>query len=179
MVSRPMGKPFIVRLHCWLRSHKILGFSLVLLCWAVFALLAARMQPDSSSMAFFPDDAPQVRRMAKALDVSPASGLLFIDLSTERHGGKYALAGAADAIVGDLPPDMAERVGVVGMPVAQALMALLPYFMDDATLAQLQQAADAPQIDAAVRSAHDNLNSLLAAGPAQDWLRADPLGLRK
>ena len=66
--------------------------------------------------------------MAKALDVSPASGLLFIDLSTERHGGKYALAGAADAIVGDLPPDMAERVGAVGMPDAQALMALLPYF---------------------------------------------------
>lgn len=179
MVSRPMGKPFIVRLHCWLRSHKILGFSLVLLCWAVFALLAARMQPDSSSMAFFPDDAPQVRRMAKALDVSPASGLLFIDLSTERQGGKYALASAADAIVGDLPRDMAERMGAVGMPDAQALMALLPYFMDDATLAQLQQATDASQIVAAVRSAHNNLNSLLAAGPAQEWLRADPLSLRR
>ena len=162
-----------------MRSHKVLGFSLVLLCWAIFALFAARMQPDSSSLAFFPDDAPQVRRMARALDVSPASGLLFIDLFTERPGGKFALASAADAMVGDLPPQMAERVGAMGMPNAQALMALLPYFTDEATLSQLQHAANAEQIDAAVRSAHDNLNSLLAAGPAQDWLRADPLGLRK
>ena len=174
-----MGKPFIVGLHCWMRSHKLLGFSLVLVCWAAFALLAARMQPDSSSLAFFPDDAPQLHRMAKALDVSPASGLLFIDLSTERHGGKYALASAADAIVGDLPPDMAARVGALGMPDAQALMALLPYFTDEATLAQLQCAAGDEQIDKAVRTAHDNLNSLLAAGPAQEWLRADPLGLRQ
>ncbi|NCB23483.1 MAG: hypothetical protein EOM56_11725 [Deltaproteobacteria bacterium] len=137
------------------------------------------MQPDSSSLAFFPDDAPQLRRMAKALDVSPASGLLFIDLSTERHGGKYALASVADALVGDLPPDMAERVGAVGMPDARALMALLPYFTDEATLAQLQRAAADAQIDTSVRAARDNLNSLLAAGPAQEWLRADPLGLRQ
>lgn len=162
-----------------MRAHKLLGFSLVLVCWVVFALLAARMQPDSSSMAFFPDNAPQVRRMAKALDVSPASGLLFIDISTERHGGKYALASAADAIVGDLPANMAERVGAMGMPDAQSLMALLPYFTDDATLAHMQRAAGAAQVDDAVRAAHDNLNSLLAAGPAQEWLRADPLGLRQ
>ncbi|WP_291332100.1 hypothetical protein [Desulfovibrio sp.] len=162
-----------------MRAHKILAFSLVLVCWAVFALLAARMQPDSSSLAFFPDDAPQVRRMARALDVSPASGLLFIDLFTERPGGKYALASTADAMVGDLPPELAERVGVMGMPDAQALMALLPYFTDEATLAQLQTATSASQIDTSVRAAHDNLNSLLAAGPAQEWLRADPLGLRQ
>ena len=174
-----MGKPFILRLHCWMRSHRILGFSLVLLCWAVFALLAARMQSDSSSLVFFPDDAPKVRRMAKALDISPASGLLFIDLFTERPGGKYALASTADAIMGDILPDMAERVGAMGMPDAQALMALLPYLTDEVTLAQLQSAASSTQINDAVRTAHDNLNSLLAAGPAQDWLRADPLGLRK
>ena len=174
-----MGKPFIVAIHCWMRSHRVLGFSLVLLCWAAFAFLAARMQPDSSSLAFFPDDAPQLRRMAKALDVSPASGLLFIDLSTEHHGGKYALASAADAIMADMPKAMAERVGAVGMPDAQALMALLPYFTDEATLAQLQIAAADAQIDTSVRVARDNLNSLLAAGPAQEWLRADPLGLRQ
>ena len=174
-----MGKPFIVGLHCWMRTHRVLGFSLVLVCWAVFALLAARMQPDSSSLAFFPDDAPQLHRMAKALDVSPASGLLFIDLSTERHGGKYALASAADAMVGDLPSDMAERVGAVGMPDARALMALLPYFTDEATLAHLQRATADAQIDTSVRATRDNLNSLLAAGPAQEWLRADPLGLRQ
>ena len=39
-----MGKPFIVGLHCWMRTHRVLGFSLVLVCWAVFALLAARMR---------------------------------------------------------------------------------------------------------------------------------------
>lgn len=83
-----------------MRAHRILGFSLVLVCWAVAAFLASRMQADSSSMALFPDDAPQVRRMAKALDVSPASGLLFVDISTERPGGKYALASAADANYG-------------------------------------------------------------------------------
>lgn len=162
-----------------MRSHKILAFSLVLVCWAVFALLASRMQPDSSSLAFFPDDAPQVRRMAKALDVSPASGLLFIDLFTDRPGGKYALASAADAITADLPLAMAERVGAMGMPDAQALMALLPYFTDEGTLARLQTATNASQIDTSVRVAHNNLNSLLAAGPAQEWLRADPLGLRQ
>lgn len=162
-----------------MRSHKVLVSCMVFLCWAIFALLAARMQSDSSSLAFFPDDAPRVRRMAEALDVSPASGLLFIDLSTERHGGKYALASAADAILSDLPSEMAERVGALGMPDAQALMALLPYLTDEATLAQLQRTVGAVQIDNAVRAAHDNLNSLLAAGPAQEWLRADPLGLRQ
>ena len=174
-----MTRPFIVRLHCWMRSHRILGFSLVLLCWAIAAFLASRMQADSSSMAFFPDDAPQVRRMAKALDVSPASGLLFVDLSTGRPDGKYALASAADAVMGDLPAAMVERVGALGMPDARAIMALLPYFVDEATLASLQRAADDAQVDAAVRKAHDAMNSLLAAGPAQEWLRADPLGLRQ
>lgn len=162
-----------------MQSHKPLCFALVLLFWAVSALLAARMTPDASSIAFFPDDAPQIRRMAEALDISPASNLLFVDLFVDRPDGKYFLADVADGIVNDLPPELAKKVGPAALPAPEALLALLPYFVDESALEYLISVADKAHVEDAVRAIHGHLGSLLAAGPVYDWSMADPLGFRK
>lgn len=162
-----------------MQSHKLLCFTLTLLSWAVLAFSATRMTPDASSMAFFPDDAPQIRRMAEALDVSPASNLLFVDLSIDRPDGKYFLADVADAIVNDLPADLAKKMGPVALPPPEGLLTLLPYFVDESALEYLISVADRTHVESAVSTIYGHLGSLLATGPVHDWSMIDPLNFRK
>lgn len=146
-------------------------------CWALAAYSALHMRPDTGSLPFFPDSDTQARRMAEALDIAPASRLLFVDISTDLPEGRHVLAAVADAVLRDMPDDLA-RPAVTAVPEPQAVMALLPYYTDGPTLERLRRAAEAPRVEQAVIAARDRLGNLLTVGPARDWLRADPLGLR-
>jgi predicted exporter len=142
------------------------------------AFAATRMQTDTGSMAFFPDDAPELRQMAEALDISPASRLLFVDISTTEPEGKYALARAADAVVNALAPDLAERAGTFAMPDPGGLLTLLPFLADAADIERLIAASGGEHIDAAIRAARDSLHSLPGSA-VLPWLQADPLAFRR
>ncbi|MCL1985620.1 MAG: hypothetical protein FWG59_04150 [Betaproteobacteria bacterium] len=141
-------------------------------------VVMTRMQADTSSMAFFPDDAPEIRQMAEALDMSPASRLLFVDLSTTWPDGSYALAQTADAVAKELPPDLAERAGVFAMPDPGRLLALLPFLTDAPALELLTSATSDAYIDAAIHAARDNLGGLLSSA-VPGWLQSDPLAFRR
>jgi predicted exporter len=161
-----------------MRAHKWRCFLLAAFCWCMTALAATRMHTDTSSLAFFPDDAPEIRQMAEALDISPASRLLLVDLSTSRTEGKYALAQTADALVQALAPDMAERAGMFAMPDPDRLLTLLPFMTDAAALEVFLDAARDEHVEAAIRAARDSLGSL-AGSAVLPWLRTDPLAFRR
>ncbi|MDR0466669.1 MAG: hypothetical protein LBH94_04865, partial [Deltaproteobacteria bacterium] len=170
--------PAVARIHDWIRARKGLCFLLAATVWIVAALVATRMRTDTSSLAFFPDSAPELRQMAEALDVSPASRLLFVDLSTSDADGRFALAQTADAVVQALDPDLVERAGVFVMPEPEKLLALLPFMTDEAALEVFLAARGDEQVDAAIRSARDGLGGLPASA-ALPWLQADPLAFRR
>jgi|GEM_PF-1354709 len=172
------GKNLFARIHIWIRQHKRQSFLLAALCWGAMALVATRMHTDASSMAFFPDAAPEIRQMAEALDVSPASRLLFINISTTRLDGKYALARTADAVLNDVPADLAERAGMFTMPDPGKLLTLLPFLTDAAALEFFLSATREEHVDAAIHAAHNSLNSLFSSATLA-WLRADPLAFRQ
>lgn len=166
----------LVALHSTMRAHRLLCFALVFGLWFGAVLLALRVQTDTGSTAFFPDADAESRSMAGALDLVPASRLLFVSLSTERENGATALAEAADALVRRLPAHLARPVEAV-LPDPAELLQLLPYYTDEKVLARLEAALDPQVADDAVRAVHARLGSLLASGPALGWLQADPLGL--
>ena len=86
-----------------MRAHRLLCLVLVSGLWLGAVLLALRVHTDTGSTAFFPDADAESRSMAGALDLVPASRLLFVSFSTERENGATALAEAADALVRRLP----------------------------------------------------------------------------
>lgn len=172
------GKNFVARTHIWIQKHKWQSFLLTALIWGVMALVATRMQVDTSSLAFFPDNAPEIRKMAEALDASPASRLLFVDISTTQADGQYALARTADAVVKALPPDLAERAGKFVMPDPDRLLALLPFLTDSEALERIIASASTENVDAVLHAARNSLGSLLSSVTMQ-WLQADPLVLRR
>ena len=168
---------FIAQTHIWIRRHKGQVFLLAALCWGLMALVATMMRTDASSMAFLPDDEPKLRQMAEALDIAPASRLLFINISTNQPENQPALAQAADAVVNNLPPDLAERVGTFAMPDPGSLLTLLPFLIDATTLELLIDSTRTENIDAAILGARNSLGSLLSS-PLLQWLQADPLAFR-
>lgn len=135
------------------------------------------MRPDTSSLSFFPDKIVQARRLAAALEMAPASRLLFVDISSGTTENVHALASIADRVVSEVPDELAEAVGIE-LPEPQAFMSLLPYYMDKQTLQQLRQAMAPDQVEHAVQAISETLGNFLSIGPAREWLRADPLHLR-
>lgn len=171
------GGGWCARLHRHLARRRVLTLAATLGVWACCALLALDMRTDNSSTAFFPDDAPEMTRMAEAMDMAPFSRLLFVDISTEKDDQAHRLAAAADAVVAELPADVAGRAGAAPVPDPGHLLALLPSLLDARGLETLRAASAPDAVETAVGEARRTLAGLWGsvAGP---WLRTDPLQFR-
>lgn len=178
------------RLHPRLAKHRPLVLVTAVALWALLALPAAFIRLDTSSAAFFPDNADDMQRMARAMDLAPFSSLLFLDLSlavndeaaedqkTEDADARIRLAAAADAIAADIPPDLAERAGMRDMPDPEAVLRLLPSLVDEQGLETLRAASTPEAVSQAMAGARRTLGGLWS-GVATPWLRADPLNFRQ
>lgn len=170
---------FCARLHDYLFRHRLLAAVLILVFWTGAALLALHMRVDNSSAAFFPDEAPEMTRMAEAMDMAPFSRLLFVDISSVRagHGDNgERLATVADAVATDLPEALAVRAGRPVLPDPERLLALLPSLLDAQALQTLRGATEARAVDEALLTVRLSLGGL--GGATASWLRADPLNLK-
>ena len=167
------------RLHAHLARHRLLTAFVALALWGGAALSALHMRVNNSSAAFFPDEAPEMTRMAAAMDMAPFSRLLFVDISSTGLEGDRGerLAAAADAVTAELPEDLAVRAGRPVPPDPERLLALLPSLLDEQALQTLYAAAEPRAVDDALLNARQTLAGLWGAAAAS-WLRADPLNLK-
>lgn len=168
---------FFASLHTRLFRHRWAVLAAVLCCWGALAWTGLSVRMDNSSSVFFPDTLPEARRMAEGMDMAPFSRLLFINLSLEREGEKERLVEAAETLVAALPPDLAERAGMLPDIQPAGLLALLPGLFDEEALEFARRKTSDDAIGPAILSVREALTGLWGsvAGP---WLRADPLGLR-
>ena len=162
-----------------LRAHRGLCLGVTLLLWIAATLSAARLQPDMSSLAFFPDSQPETRRMVAALDLTPAARLLFVDLAAPTPDSGGALAQVADAVLQDLPSTLATPAIRATLPAPEQLLSLLPYVTDATALGHFEDASHKDAVRAAVAAARQNMAGLWGGGPALAWALADPLGFRQ
>ena len=170
---------FCARLHTHLARHRLLTAFAALALWGGAALLALHMRVNNSSATFFPDEVPEMARMAAAMDMAPFSRLLFVDISdtgTKRDRGE-CLAATADAVMAELPENLAVRAGRPVPPDPERLLALLPSLLDAQALQTLRGAAEPRTVDDALLNARRTLAGLWGAAAAS-WLRADPLHLK-
>lgn len=162
------------------RTHFMARRPFILAATAVLCLLALwrclTLDLDASSLPFFPDDAPAIRRMAKGLDMLPMSRMLLVDIAAQSPNGERALAEAARDILALVPKELATPVRPVP-PSAEGLLRLLPSLLEDRDLPELLKATMPGAIAARLAEAKADLERLPIPGMARD-IAVDPLNLR-
>ena len=172
------GEGPVSRVHAWLAQRRPAVFGAVLLLW-VAALGAAQLaRTDNTTLSFFPDSDTHMVRMAEAMDMAPFSRLLLIDFAAEDQGQAARLAATADAVLRDVPPELARRAAQFSLPEPAAFMRLLPALVDEDAVRILQEAVRPEAMRASLTEARSALSGLWGS-VSVPWIQQDPLNFRR
>ena len=156
----------------WKRRGLVLALFAMLM--AACALFTARIAPDSSIAAFFPDSDSRSVRLSRLLTHSPLAGLVFVDIEAE---DRQSLHETAERLTRALPAHVAKPLSFAPKDLTpEAVLAFLPPFFDDAMERRLSD-LDEDAMAARLRENKALLGSL-ASSFAIPWVQKDPLQLR-
>ncbi|MDR2489113.1 MAG: hypothetical protein LBD42_06445 [Desulfovibrio sp.] len=163
--------------HAWLYRRRGAVLIALGLVFALCAFAGAGLRLDMGSRIFFPD-AAKAGRMAAALESTPFSRLLLVELSSDAPGREAELAAVASRLLADIPSDLAEQASRPTIPDPTAMLRLLPYLVDAQALDELRQSILPESIGYALHEVRNAIGALWG-GAASAWARADPLNFRR
>ncbi len=162
--------------YTWAVRHRLSLFSIIALLWALAFFSFSNIKLNNSSAALLPDSSVELQRMARGMDLTPFSRLLYVDFY-HPDGDLESILEALDILKSAIPSDLAVPMSQnLTIPPAQ-IMELLPIFFTEEAKIYATKHTQNTVIAQSVKNTFNSL-STFANNKIIPWLRIDPLNLK-